>query len=87
MNQSAALTQPRSQKQLRPRTCGPSPSGDAAGVVGLKQLGGPGNADGAHRRIVLETFLLEGKLLHLHQSDVVLVAAGVVPAGEFRNVM
>lgn len=63
------------------RTCGSPPPRDAAGVVGPKELGGPGNTDGADGRVVLQTFVLVGKLLQLHQSDVVLIVAGVVPAG------
>lgn len=64
---------------MEERTCGPTPPGDAAGVVGLEELRGPGDADGADGRVVLQAFLLEGKLLQLQQSDVVLVV-GTVPA-------
>lgn len=67
-------------------TCGPSPPRDAAGVVRLKEVGGPGNADGSNGRVFLQTRVLEGKRLQLHQSDVVLVGAGVVPAGRHRSV-
>lgn len=63
------------------RTCSSPPARDAAGVVGLKELGGPGNTDGADGRVFLQTYLLVGKLLQLHQSYVVLIVAGVVPTG------
>lgn len=66
-------------------TCGSSPSRDAAGMVRLKELGGPGNTDGTYGRVFLHTFLLKGKLLQLHQSNVVLIVAGVVPAGHLKN--
>lgn len=65
-----------------PHTCGPSPPRDAAGVVGLKELGGPGDTHGADGRVVQQTFVRERKLLQLHQSDVVLISAGVVPSGQ-----
>ena len=64
------------------QTCGYSPSRDAAGVVGSKELGGPGNTDGSDGRVVLQTLVTEGKLLQLHQSDVILITAGVVPAAQ-----
>ena len=67
------------------RTGSSPPPRDAAGVVGLKQLGGPGDADGPHRRVFLDAFLFEGKLLQLHQSDVVLIAGGVVPAEHWEK--
>lgn len=67
---------------LNEHTCGSSPSRDAAGVVGSKELGGPGNTDGSDGRVVLQTLVTEGKLLQLHQSDVVLITAGVVPAAQ-----
>lgn len=63
------------------QTCGAPPPRDAAGVVGLEELGGPGNADGADGRIVLKAFLFERKLLQLQQGNVVLVGAGVVTGG------
>lgn len=49
-------------------------------MVGLEQLGGPGDTDGAHGRILLQTRLLKGEGLQLHQSDVVFITAGVKPA-------
>lgn len=66
--------------QLRGRTCGSSPSGDAAGVIGLEQFRGPGETDGSDGRVLLQTFFLKGKLLQFYQSDVILVAAGIVSA-------
>lgn len=70
----------RSVVQLWGQTCGSSPSGDAAGVIGLEQLRGPGDTDGADGRILLHTYFLKGKLLQFYQSDVILVAGGVVSA-------
>lgn len=34
-----------------------APAGDGAGVVGLELLGGPGNADGSDRGIVLHALV------------------------------
>lgn len=62
-------------------TCGPPPPGDAAGVVGREQLGGPGDADGPDGRVVLQAFLRERELLQLQQRDVVLVRRRHVAAG------
>ena len=50
-------------------------------MVGLEQLAGPGNTGGADGRVILKTLFLKRKLLQLHQSDVVLIGAGVVSAG------
>lgn len=58
-----------------------SPPGDAAGVSRLEQVCGPGDADGADGRVVLQTLFLERKLLQFHQRDVVDVGGGDVAAG------
>lgn len=49
-------------------------------MVVLEQLGGPGDTDGRHSWILLKADVGVGQLLHLHQSDVVLISAGVEPA-------
>ncbi len=67
------------------RTSFSSPSRDAAGMIGLEEVRSPRHTDCSHSRIVLKTFFLRGKLLQLHQSDVVLIAAGIVPAGHPKS--
>lgn len=63
-----------------PATCRAAPARDAAGVVGLEQVSGPGNAHSSDGRVVVEAFLGEGKLLELYERDVVLVGGGDVAA-------
>ena len=61
------------------RTSAASPSRDAAGVVGMEESGGPGNADRADGRIVLQTLLWVRKFHQLHQGDVILTVTVVEP--------
>lgn len=61
------------------RTSAASPPRDAAGVVGMEESGGPGNADRADGRIVRQTFLWVWRFHQLHQGDVILTIAVVEP--------
>lgn len=58
-----------------------SPSGDGAGVVGMEEHAGPGDAQRADRRVVSHTLVRKRKLPQLQQGDVILTGGGVVPLG------
>lgn len=66
-------------------TFGPPPARDAAGVIGLEQLLGPGYADGPDSWVVLQTLVRERQLLQFDQSDVVLIGGGDIAEGRRRT--
>lgn len=66
--------------QHRGQTCSSTPTRDAASVVGLEQVRGPGDTDSTDGWVLIHTSFFKGKRLQLYQRNVILVGSGIIAA-------
>lgn len=69
-----------SRVQHRKQTCSSTPTRDAASVVGLEQVSGPGDAHGTDGWVLIHTSFFKWKRLQLYQRNVILIGSGIVAA-------